>query len=305
MRLRSELRLGIGALLAVQALTTLAAVSLLGRMGPAVDVVMQENVVSIEAAEDMLAAIADPSAESTQRYIDGLARARSNITEEGEPALLDVLEARGPAALNGDAQARHDAVKAARALAEVNRDGMAKASVAARWRAFAGAWSAVLLGLTSFALSLVLTRRLRARIDDPLQELAAALEGVQEGCAVRRVEVFEGPEEVRRVSELVNRLLDDRRRPLDARPAPVNDPDARAALRVVLDELPGPVVLFSVDGRPQVANQAALALDAADLDVARAGAPPWTVTPIGETGARLVRRPPEVAPSLADQTEGP
>ena len=199
MRLRTELRLGIGALLAVQALTTLAAVSLLGRMGPAVDVVMQENVVSIEAAEDMLAAVADPSPESTQHFIDGLARARANVTEEAEPALLDVLEARGPAALNGDAEARHDTVKAARALAEVNRDGMAKASVAARWRAFAGAWSAVLLGLLSFALSLVLTRRLRARIDDPLQELAAALEGVQEGCAVRRV------------SELVNRLLDDRR----------------------------------------------------------------------------------------------
>ena len=117
---------------------------------------------------------------------------------------------------------------------------------------------------------------------------------------MRRVEVFEGPEEVRRVSELVNRLLDDRRRPLDARPVQVHDPEARAALRLVLDELPGAVVLLSADGRPQVANLAALALEAAELDVARAGAPPWRVTPIGETGARLAR-----LPSPAAQTEDP
>ncbi|MCK6520848.1 hypothetical protein L6R49_05330 [Myxococcota bacterium] len=305
MRLRTELRLGIGALLAVQALTTLAAVSLLGRMGPAVDVVMQENVVSIEAAEDMLAAIADPGPESTQRYIDGLARARANVTEDAEPALLDVLEARGPDALNGDAEARRDTVKAARALAEVNRDGMAKASVAARWRAFAGAWSAVLLGLTSFGLSLVLTRRLRARIDDPLQELASALEGVQEGCAVRRVEVFEGPEEVRRVSALVNQLLDDRHRPLDARATPTHDPDARAALRIALDTMPGPAVLLSADGRPQVANLAALALNAAELDLARAGAPPWTVIPVGETGARLARILPAEPATPGEQSADP
>ncbi|MBK9647035.1 MAG: hypothetical protein IPO67_18075 [Deltaproteobacteria bacterium] len=119
---------------------------------------------------------------------------------------------------------------------------------------------------------------------------------------MRRVEVFEAPKRCAGRANFVNRLLDDPAAgPLDARAlAQVHDPEARAALRLVLDELPGAVVVFSADGRPQVANLAALALEAADLDVARAGAPPWKVTPIGETGARLVRRP-----TPAAQTEDP
>ena len=43
MRIRDEIRLGVGTLLAIQVLTMVAAVALLARMTPAIDRILEEN----------------------------------------------------------------------------------------------------------------------------------------------------------------------------------------------------------------------------------------------------------------------
>ena len=61
MRVRDELRGGIGLILAFQFVTAAAGIALLGRTGPAIESILAENDVSLEAAEAALVILATPA----------------------------------------------------------------------------------------------------------------------------------------------------------------------------------------------------------------------------------------------------
>src|SRR5690606_10406021 len=86
MRIRDEVRLGVGALLAIQVLTMIAAVALLARMTPAIDQILENNEKSIRAVERMLLVLAEPPPGPGQpdlrraHFERALAEAQGNIT---------------------------------------------------------------------------------------------------------------------------------------------------------------------------------------------------------------------------------
>lgn len=116
-------------LLLLQAATALVAIALLGRMTPAFEHVMLENVVSAEAVEEMALALARPSIDDAARanYRKALERAAKNVTEPDERPLISDLSALTERTLAGDPDARSRSRQALERLGHINRRAMASA----------------------------------------------------------------------------------------------------------------------------------------------------------------------------------
>jgi hypothetical protein len=215
MSLERDFRLIFGLLLGLQLLTALAAIGLLTRMTPAIESILAENVYSIEAAEEMLLAIAmaqtgegDP--DSGRLFAQALERARANITEPGEIAILNRLEAAGPLALNGDRGAARQAVHGLRELATLNREAMIRADDRAKRLGQAGAWAAAFLGMAGVLTAALGARRFRAVLLTPLAELYLTLEAAGRGDAFRRCHPGGAQPGMAKIIAGVNGLLDER-----------------------------------------------------------------------------------------------
>lgn len=215
MELRRELVLTIGMLILLNLVLALGSVGLLARMGPAIARILDENVYSIVAAEEILATVASnggraSSPEKRLEVMDALDRASRNVTEEEERPVLDRLAGELEAALEGDESARQAAVADVRELIRVNRAAMNRVDAEARRLGSAGAWAGVLLGFLSFTLSLLGIALLNRRVLRPLEELHSVLEAVRRGDPLRRCHPGDTPVEVRQVATGVNNLLDER-----------------------------------------------------------------------------------------------
>lgn len=273
MRAITEFRLGLGALLALQLLTTLGAVGLLQRTGPAVARILDENVVSIEAVEDMTMALvlADSQDEdiTLAAFRDGLQRAQANITEEDERGHIAVLERQGAAAVAGDIAQVRPVAAALEGLSAVNHASMHDADRLARRLAYGGAWAIIGAGSLSLLIGVVLARRLQRRVALPLTEIVEALESVRTTNRHRRAAVRDAPAELIHVAREVNRLLDARCAVPDPDAAPDPGPALRRLLLTLLDREPTPVVVLGADGTVLAQNQTAFALLAGPAGEAR------------------------------------
>lgn len=215
MELRRELLLTIGILVAINLLLAFGSIGLLVRMGPAIERILQENVYSIIAAEQMLAVIADAggaplSSQEQQKVKKALEHAKRNVTLEAERPVLASLTSDLPALFSGDSSKRHQAIRSIQQLIRINRQAMSKVDQRARRLGNAGAWAAVLIGLASFLLSVLVIVRLQKRFVRPLVNLHEVLEGAHQGNRLRRCQLSDAPSEVRQVMQSVNRLLDEK-----------------------------------------------------------------------------------------------
>lgn len=215
MELRRELLLTIGALVVLNLILAFGAIGLLVRMGPAIERILDENVYSIVAAEEMLSELAeaggDPlSPEARSRVALALANARNNQTEVDEGPVLDQLAIDLPTAMQGDREGRRKTVASIRRLIQVNRDAMHEVDAEASRIGTAGAWAAVFIGQMSFALSIFVVVRLQRRFVKPLVDLHQVLESAGAGERHRRCRDPDAPREVVQVTHAVNRLLDER-----------------------------------------------------------------------------------------------
>ncbi len=298
MRLRLELSLGVGALLAIQVVTSFAAIALLSRMAPAIARVRGENLVSIEAGERMLAALAEPPTGPLDArrasFHAALARARANVTEPAELGLLETVERWSDDALGGDASARARAVAAILELSWVNHASAAEADARAQRLGSAGAWAAVLLASSGFFFGVLVLRRLTDRIALPLADLHDAALALERGDPFRRTGHLPAPPELQVVARALDGLIDAHiARGAAAEPDRDEELLRRALLRL-LDEAPTPRVVLDREGRVELANQRALELLAeeegegyrAALRAGAAGepAPGVTCLAVGEHG---------------------
>ncbi len=274
----NEARLGIGAMLAAQLLTALAGVSLLIRMGPAMDLILQENVYSTAAVEDMLGAVVT---RDEAAFSEALERATGNVTEPEEVPLLETIEALVDPVMAGDEDARQRAVVALVALGDVNRGSMQVANGEAHFMGIAGAWAMAMLGFVSFLVTLVVYSRIGSRMISPVQEVDAVLAAARSGDTHRRCQSAGLSYDIGRVSTNLNWLLDHRQRASNFVSSPAGvDRDAVLAL---VDHLAHPVILGDASGQVLVANSAALGLQAgessavADAVLREEPMPGWTV----------------------------
>ncbi len=282
MKATRETRAGLWALLGVQLLTSMTAIVLLSRMGPAIDQILRENVFSTVAVEDMLVSLALDGGADT--FSDALARAEGNITEDSERPLLEAIAKDAAQARNGDPVARMAVVRSLRSLAEVNRQSMVSANQVASRLGLGGAWAMALMGLAGFLGSVAVWRRIDHTLLQPTQDIAQVLHAARTGDPYRRCHIAtQGPGG--RLGEDLNFLLDCR----TGNPNTVVDGSvSRAALVGLLDHLVQvPAVIGTHDGTVLTANL--LALDrnvetGAMGRAVRAGQPPegWSVRPLGD-----------------------
>ncbi|MBL9079213.1 MAG: hypothetical protein JNL08_17050 [Planctomycetes bacterium] len=213
MPLRTELAATVLGFVLLNLLLVFTAIGLFGRMGPAIDRILQRNDASIGAAEEVLEALARSGdgavdAAETGRIRAALDRARGNLTEAGEQPALEAVERELPAALAGDAAARQALVARVHDLIAINRAAMRDVDRDAQRLGKAGAWAAALVGLLSLALSLFLTRSLGQRVVLPVLELRDTLRAVRAGDRFRRCMARRASPELQQALEQVNDLLD-------------------------------------------------------------------------------------------------
>lgn len=248
-------------------LLSMLAIALLTRMGPAIARILDENVYSIEAVEEMLASLAaapqssPAESEARQRFEAALARAKSNVTEEDERPILDKLAAAYPACFEGDAQARAQAVEALRELGVVNRESMARADAHAKRLEEAGAWAAAFLGAIALGLGILVYRRLRLELEWPLDELRATLSRVRSGNQQVRCHTSRGPQELRQIAKDINWLMDsaffDASQNQELEKCR-SENDLRALALRLLDQSDTPIRVVDERGQLVMANRAAL-----------------------------------------------
>jgi len=254
MHARAEIRLIIAALFVNQVVLAFASIGLLTRITPAVEGIINENVVSIEAVEQMFAGLAAPTVDDGVResFAAGLRQAESNVTEPSETPQIAVLNARSKEALDGDAEARRATVDALVHLGRINVESVRRADRKAQQLGAAGAWISAFLGALGFMLSVMAVRRVTRRFLEPLNELALTVEAYREGDVHRRFGTRDAPIELQRIGETINALLLDKAgtttEPCEAEVAD------RAATLFFLDTLTHPALLVHRSGVVAASN---------------------------------------------------
>jgi nitrogen fixation/metabolism regulation signal transduction histidine kinase len=261
MQLRQQFRVSLAILVGFQLITAFGAIGLLSRMTPAIAEILSENEYTIEAAHQMLLVLVrqafEPGApEMQQQFREALERAKSNITEPGEPAVLEQLERLSTPALQGDPAALRATVESIRKLVGINRQAMRHAESEARRLGTAGAWAAVILAIAGLAASVLVSRRLAGRLLDPLGELYEVTEAARQGDKFRRCHQLGATAELGRLLESVNFLL-DQCAAQDAVAAADNDGSRAVALHL-LAEHPQPSFVVDRKGEVAMANSAGL-----------------------------------------------
>ena len=292
MELRRYFLIGVGSLVVFNLLLAFGSVGLLSRMSPAILEILEENVVSISAAETMLAVLATPKPASevgidgSKRFRTALTRARENVTEPEEIPVLNEIEANTNAALAGNEESISMVVSRLLLLSQINRQAMAQADAEAQRIGVAGAWVAVSLFIVSVAISLFVIRGLEKRFVDPLSELHDVLLAVQQGEQHRRCYAEDPPPQVKHVMDSVNGLLSRVFDPTANANPPQEENDSaleRAAIIHYLETISRAAVIVDKSGRLVASNQEALiVLSGTDRDaflesvhqLVREGSPP-------------------------------
>lgn len=302
MRLRQEASVGIGAILLLQVLLSALGIVLLTRMGPAIEHILQDNVFSSLAVEEMLSILAEPDVAtneaSQRRFEEALTRARENVTEPEERPLIASI-ARGKArALAGEPSARRDVIAALRQLAQVNHDSMARADRGARRLGTAGAWAAAMLGALALGLGVMVYRRLRLRLELPVEILRQTLERIRNGDARARCVVGPGPTELRQIARDLNAILDsgvgDPSAATGPAPARRDTAELRRLVAWALDQHAAPTLIIDAEGHPVAMNQAMQERQDADdarpaVDAEGTVTDGWVVSALDGTSLRIVR----------------
>jgi len=215
MELRREVLVSIGTLVLFSVLLALGTIGLLGRMGPAIGHILEDNVPSAQAGEELILVLAYAGGRPAndagrKRFATALARARANITMDEEVPVVADLEKNAPAALGGNDAARAIVLSRATRLVALNLAAMHRADARAQRLGAAGAWIAVFIALVLCALGILLLRRLNARIVTPLEDLEAVVRAASGGDRYRRCRPFTGPRELGQTLQTINEILDER-----------------------------------------------------------------------------------------------
>lgn len=216
MQLARQITVGLGIVIAINLLAAFASIVLLNRMTPAIEVILRENVYSLEAVDTMLTKIASEEFETNPDEQDNFRlaflRARKNVTEIAEPPLLRQIERSMESMFDGKVEAKQTVITALMKLGDVNREAMRRADKRARRLGTAGAWAMVFLGSFAFAAGIFVLKRLVAQIARPSEEIWNVLKSWRQGETQRRCRNLPSPGELSKAITEINLLLDEQLR---------------------------------------------------------------------------------------------
>lgn len=257
MRLGTEMRVTIWTLLALQLCTSAGAIVLFTRMAPAIQNILEENVASLRAVEQMQQALASTNDDRDARFDRALTQAEGNVTEAAERPVLRRLRRVRAGALGGEATARREALAALDQLATINLAAMERSDAQATRLGEAGAWAMAVLGMLCFLVSVWAARKVARHVTRPLTQIHETVVAFRSGDTRRRCAIHDAALEATEIARAVNHLLDVAGQPPPAGAA-ADGARARAALLALLDEETRPALVLTRTGEVVAANAAAL-----------------------------------------------
>lgn len=214
MKLVQSVRTGAWLLIMLNLLLAFGCIWVFMRMAPAIDVIIVQNEGSLQACQNMLAALAaQPESEVGQAlpreaFEQALRRAGNNVTEEGEPEIIERIERHHVEAFNGNRVARERTIHAILELGTINRIAMHKADRRAQQLGYAGAWGVVFMATTVFLVGMVFLRKLKSNLIDPLEEINATLDAYRNGDVLRRCSLKRPSNSLQQLLDKMNEVLD-------------------------------------------------------------------------------------------------
>jgi methyl-accepting chemotaxis protein len=214
MKLAQAVKLGAWFLIALNILMAFGSIWIFMRMAPAIEVIIAQNQVSLEASEEMLAALltkdkpGSGTVGSLASFRHALGRAKNNITEKEEPGVLDRIDQNFEKAFKGNDIALYQTVDAIVELGEINRAAMRRADVKAQQLGYAGAWGVVFMATVTFVVGMVFLRSMKKNLSEPMQEIDAVVTAFRKGDMMRRCSMKRPPRSIKQIFGNINELLD-------------------------------------------------------------------------------------------------
>jgi hypothetical protein len=214
MKIAQSVRFGAWILISLNLLMALGSIWVFMRMAPAIEIIIDQNQVSLQACEEMLAALSmkggyEPdSSPRIESFRHALRRAANNITERKEPVALDAISHNYQKAFEGDDAALAQTVKAILQLGEINRAAMTTADRNARQLGYAGAWGVVFMATALFLIGMIFLRSLNENLSNPLMEIDSVVKAFHNGDTMRRCTSMNPSKSLKQLFVNVNELLD-------------------------------------------------------------------------------------------------
>lgn len=214
MRLANSVKIGAWVLISLNILMAFGSIWVFMRMAPAIEVIILQNELSLEACEEMLTALLRSENDKNQATVQiesfrsALNRARNNITEKQEPEILARITQLYENAFEKGGPDLERTVSAILDLSRINRAAMKKADIRARQQGFAGAWGVVFMAASIFFVGMVFLRSLRVNLIEPLMEINSTVTAFREGNTMRRCSLANTPKSIKLMFNNLNEVLD-------------------------------------------------------------------------------------------------
>ena len=219
--LRKKIFIGYGITLVLMVLVLIWAFINLWELGQASDAILKENYKSILAAENMVYAIERQDSaillvfagyeeqgwkqfrEHESEFLQWLARAKDNITVEGEAKIVNMIETEYSKYLNYVSELRPISVTGPRKtgafyhemilpsflsvrdtcirLREINQENMFKISDRARYIAKRAIWSMAIIGIAAMGIGIGFSLLLSNLLTKPVRQMVEATQKIAEG----------------------------------------------------------------------------------------------------------------------------
>jgi nitrogen fixation/metabolism regulation signal transduction histidine kinase len=126
----------------------------------------------------------------------------------------------------------------------------------------AGAWTLVLMGFTSFILTLALAFRLNRNVVNPIEEIQSALKDWRSGNRFRRCTTSLSPPELAASMTTINQLFDEQCSPSLSKSRSLEKTDewTRETILFLLEKSESPVLIIDHEGQIKAANNLALSI---------------------------------------------
>jgi hypothetical protein len=215
MQLAQTIKWGAWSLLALNLMMAFGSIWVFMRMAPAIETIIDQNGRSLQACEQMLAALAltDPSNKNSDQlqsaFTTALNRAKNNITEKEEPGAIEAISQHFKQAFAGNTASREETVTSIQHLSQINRAAMVTADQKARQFGKAGAWGIVFMASAVFMAGMLFIKELKRSFIKPIEEIHSVIQAVKTGDTIRRCTGPDAPQDIRIIFGELNDILDE------------------------------------------------------------------------------------------------
>ena len=199
--------IGVWGMIIFNLLLSFGAVWSLQRISPEIQRIYQRNVVSLDACEKMLLALAEVAVDQ-QNFLNALQAAENNITEAGERETVMQIKVLAGRISSGNIHDRRLLTKEIIKLTNFNKNAIIESALQAQKMRQAGAWGIVFMTSFFFILALYFERRLRQTLLMPLEEIATVMEERTRGDRFRRCNLPHAAKDTKKMLAAINDLID-------------------------------------------------------------------------------------------------